>query len=753
MTAEMLGKYEIIELLGSGATSEVYRARDTMLGREVALKVLKAALVADASSFARFAKEAQAAGNLFHPNIATVLDMGESQGRFFIAMRYFSGQSLDQLLKVQGRLSWAETLRMAQQIGSALDFAHKQGLLHRDVKPANILFTTDGDFILTDFGLTRAMMSTGLTSHTGAVLGTPAYIAPEVWLGEPAVPATDQYALACVVSEVLSGKVLYAGETPPAVMTRHVLKGAELPSAWPEDVPEGLGKVLARALAKTPGERYASLAEFVQALEGLQESKKGMAVKSVISNDAKMASRVAISDITGTGPSGNRPGTQPVSDGKLKIKDDAGLIKIGLASPKSTSELPPSGSNQWRKWAVIGGILVIGVGAIFFLGLIGLGVFFVGRSGNALLAKTETPTITSLSTFTAVPLPTFSQPIATLAVTIAAATAAPSATTVPVAGVSIGGADKLAFLQSNEVWIMNLDGSGLKLLTNNKLPKTNLQWIPGTNKLVFISGPNVNMVDSDTGNFDTLMSFGITNQINEFRISPDGKQVAIGLNREMYIVPFDLAELKAVTTKDELIAMKGCLSYSANNLTNIHLKAFRWSRDGKIAAWLFQGSDSAGKIEDLIRVTDISTCNPARLNTSDEFPGTRFTPKGFENNPILPAFDWDGISTFVMNTFDSNAGWGFLYIYSSDLHKGSQENPIASAKSRCCYRDPAWSPDGTFLFFAFQNKDDPNSPEQFYYVPVASLQTGTGITPIPMPDGFFINNKAPISPALHFATP
>ena len=125
-------------------------------------------------------------------------------------------------------------------------------------------------------------MTTGLTSHTGAVLGTPSYIAPEIWLGEKAEPATDQYALACIVYEALTGKMLFTGETPPAIMTRHVLKGAELPAEWPDDVPPGVSQVLSTALAKEPKERYASLASMIGGLAELPGQTRGAAIKQVI---------------------------------------------------------------------------------------------------------------------------------------------------------------------------------------------------------------------------------------------------------------------------------------------------------------------------------------------------------------------------------------------------------------------------------------------------------------------------------------
>lgn len=265
MENQRLGKYELLELLGSGATSDVYYARDTELGREVALKMLKPALIVDASALQRFIHEARSAAGLFHSHIATVLDFGQENGRFYLVLRYIPGQSLNLLLK-EGPLPWPEAQRMVQQIGAALDYAHQRGFIHRDVKPSNIIRTPEGDFVLTDFGLVRAMMSTGVTTHSGAILGTPAYIAPEIWLNLPAVPATDQYSLACVLYEVLTGQQLFLGDTPPAVMARHLLTGPQLPDSWPAGTPAELSAVLSRALSRQPEDRYPSLAALAEAL-------------------------------------------------------------------------------------------------------------------------------------------------------------------------------------------------------------------------------------------------------------------------------------------------------------------------------------------------------------------------------------------------------------------------------------------------------------------------------------------------------
>ena len=259
-----LGRYKIEAILGAGAFAEVYKALDQTLDRRVALKVLKPALVADEEAFARFVREAKVTANLFNPHIATVLDMGEAEGRYFLAMRYVDGKSLDKMLAAGGALVWEKALDITEQVGEALEFAHKKGLVHRDIKPQNILISEEEGAVLTDFGLVRAMVSSGMTT-TGSFLGTPAYMAPEIWEGEEVTPATDQYALACVLVEMLTGKVLFDGKTPPAVMAKH-FKPLEIPASMENRIPKGTGVALRKALAKKAPERYPTVREFVDNL-------------------------------------------------------------------------------------------------------------------------------------------------------------------------------------------------------------------------------------------------------------------------------------------------------------------------------------------------------------------------------------------------------------------------------------------------------------------------------------------------------
>ena len=261
-----LGKYQLEELIGRGTYAEVYHAVDTVLHRTVALKLLKGAFLSDEEAVARFLQEARTGANLIHPQIAWVWDLGELDGRYFLAMRYIEGQTLDRLLQNQGPLGWNEALGYLSQICDALIFAHDSGLVHRDIKPQNIMISRKDGAVLTDFGLVRAMEAGSIGTRTGSLMGTPAYIAPEIWRGQPASPTADQYSLGCVVVEMLTGVRLFGGPTPPAVMQQHLLEGPQLPGDWPD----ALSAVMRQALAQDPVGRFADMAAFKAALQALK---------------------------------------------------------------------------------------------------------------------------------------------------------------------------------------------------------------------------------------------------------------------------------------------------------------------------------------------------------------------------------------------------------------------------------------------------------------------------------------------------
>ena len=277
-----LGKYELLEQLGRGGYGTVYRALDTVLEVERAVKVLHPPLAADPHFIERFQKEAKTAAKLDHPNIVRVYDLDEVGGRYFLVMEYMPGGSLKDRISREGHLSLEDALRITEQIASALQYANDQDLVHRDIKPGNILFYQDGIAKLSDFGFSKALSgsSSATLSLTGGVIGTPAYMAPEVWENEPVGTFTDEYSLACVFYEAITGEVLFNTESAPAVIMRKHFKPLVLPEQWPEGVPGKISVVFETALAKDPQERFQDGLELIQAvkelvrLEDVQETIK-----------------------------------------------------------------------------------------------------------------------------------------------------------------------------------------------------------------------------------------------------------------------------------------------------------------------------------------------------------------------------------------------------------------------------------------------------------------------------------------------
>jgi len=272
---EALGKYTILETIGKGGFGTVYRAQDRSLDRFVALKVLHPNMAADVDFLERFRLEAKISARFRHPNLVGVYSVEEDGGRFYIAMEYMPGGSLQDRLARDGRMSFAEARRILLQVCAGLQVAHAQGLVHRDIKPGNILFSEDGQAVVSDFGLVKAAsLSSGSASSMGAV-GTPFYKAPELWLGRPpATPATDVYSLGCVLYEMLSGRLLFPGDTPDEVITRHLVLEPEYAEDWASpDSPPEVETLVRKALQRDPGRRYKDAAEFAQALWALKEKQ------------------------------------------------------------------------------------------------------------------------------------------------------------------------------------------------------------------------------------------------------------------------------------------------------------------------------------------------------------------------------------------------------------------------------------------------------------------------------------------------
>ena len=276
MVETLSGRYEIGERLGSGGMSNVYRATDRILERTVAVKVLAEHLSDDERFVARFRREALAVAKLIHPNIVQVYDTGVDEGRHYIVMEYVEGRSGAQILQKQGPLDGEETAEIGIQACAGLDYAHRRGIIHRDVKPGNLMIVGGpvggGEMTvkLTDFGIARAIEQTRIT-QVGSVVGTAAYLAPEQVRGEEATPATDVYALGVVLYQFLTGRLPYEGSTLAELAVRQQNEKPLPPSTYNDEVPETLGAAVLRALEGDPSRRYASAGELAGGLRlGLQ---------------------------------------------------------------------------------------------------------------------------------------------------------------------------------------------------------------------------------------------------------------------------------------------------------------------------------------------------------------------------------------------------------------------------------------------------------------------------------------------------
>jgi serine/threonine-protein kinase len=296
------GRYELLALLATGGMGQVWRGRDAFLGRPVAVKVLRSEYTGDATFLGRFRAEAQHTARLAHPNIATLHDYGEipaaegtGEHLAYLVMELVEGESLASLLARERRLSVERTLDVLHQTATALAAAHAAGVVHRDVKPGNVLVGDDGAVKITDFGIAWSASDVPLT-QTGQVVGTAHYLSPEQAGGGKAGPASDVYALGAIGYECLAGRRVFEGDNAVQIALRHL---TDVPQPLPVDVPDGVRRLIGRALLKDPAERYPDAAAFRDAIAGVRAG-------------APVPSLPAPSRLPGP-QTGARPGTTPLA--------------------------------------------------------------------------------------------------------------------------------------------------------------------------------------------------------------------------------------------------------------------------------------------------------------------------------------------------------------------------------------------------------------------------------------------------------
>lgn len=272
-----MGRYRVEQELGRGGMAKVYRGQDTVLGRTVAIKILAPQFADDQDFVHRFRREAQAAARISNQHLVSVFDTGSDDGVHFIVMEYVDGRTLADLIAGGGRIMPDRAIEVAIDVCRALEAAHAQGVIHRDIKPGNIMLDENGQVKVTDFGIARVTTNADTIAQTAAVLGTASYLSPEQAQGQPVDGRSDLYSLGCVLYEMVTGRPPFLGDSPVAVASKHVLEQPTPPSRLNPDVTPDLDAVILRALAKNPANRYQTAEEF---REDLERVRRGLPVNA-----------------------------------------------------------------------------------------------------------------------------------------------------------------------------------------------------------------------------------------------------------------------------------------------------------------------------------------------------------------------------------------------------------------------------------------------------------------------------------------
>ena len=328
-------RYEIHRRLARGGMAQVYLARDRSLDRPVAIKELASEFATDPSFVERFRREAQAAANLAHPNIVGVYDWGTQDGTYFIVMEYVDGPSLSQVIRRDGPLHPRRAAELTSEVAAALGFAHSRGVVHRDVKPGNVLLTGSGQSKVTDFGIARALSSPDEElTQAGSVMGTATYFSPEQAQGQTVDPRSDLYSLGVVLYEMVTGRTPFTGDTPLAIAYKHVQDQPEPPSTIIPDLPADMDAVIMKLLRKKPDERYVSAEELRADLRRFLEGEPTHAGAAAAGAGMATAAMAGVAAAAGAGmAAGDATQLQPSADGAVAepIRDpaDSGKSRTG----------------------------------------------------------------------------------------------------------------------------------------------------------------------------------------------------------------------------------------------------------------------------------------------------------------------------------------------------------------------------------------------------------------------------------------
>jgi tRNA A-37 threonylcarbamoyl transferase component Bud32 len=755
------GRYEIQSLIGQGGMAAVYKGYDPNLRRTIAVKIIHQHLSTEGDFTRRFEAEATAVARLRHPNIIQVFDFNHDGNVHFMVMEFLAGETLQTRLErlngARRKMPVDDALHFAAEICDAADYAHQRGLVHRDIKPSNIMLDVHGKAILMDFGIAR-MVSNFQHTASNAVVGTALYMAPEQIQGIAADARADIYSIGVTLYEMLSGRPPFESNSAMTLMMMHLNDPAPDIRQFQPDTPLQVKDFIDKALEKNRDARFPSAAAMATALRGVSGAAPGAPLSTAAANVAPASAALspvpAASDATyieaakavAAGatlieaskpvyPAGNvapsyRPAPVPASQTMIDqpyqpARSGSGAAASFPASPDQAAY--PVEKKRGKAWifALLALVVLLVIGGFFLYRR-----FFqpapTSSSPEAALVAMDTPTATVNPTLLALLTPELQPPAAALLQPTSTETPLPSATPTP-KPVIIGGADKIAWINASDIWVANLDGSGLVQLTTNGGLKTNLRWLPGGQGLSYIMGKCIRTI-SLSGEDQVVTCFNNAKYLTGFEVSPDGSQVAISLDNQLYLLPFNLDMLKDAKTHGDLANLAVCKElapYKRNFGRDV-----RWSADSKQWAALVLGVLKSGQAGDLIQVFPVDRCIPNPRVTA-QFPEPHFTYPSYQANPSLENYDWDGASLFVMNDFKRNSGFGDLHIFNMEKFQPILGiNPVGT----CCYRDASWSPDGSHLAVAFQNYlQGSNSTTELYLIPYGDIGTGATFNPLPLP--------------------
>lgn len=664
MSPDKVGRYKIKSELGRGGMATVYRAYDPSFDREVAVKVLPREMVHNLVFRVRFKRELKLIASLEHPAIVPVYDVGEEEdGRQYFVMRYMGGASLSDWIK-KGALSLQDTAIIIERLASALDYAHSKGIVHRDIKPDNVLFDETNHPYLTDFGIAKLTETAVSATGSGGTMGTPAYVSPEQAQGAKVDGRADIYGMGVMIYEMLTGNKPYDADSPMSVAVRHITE--PIPDILQDrpDLPIEVDTVIRTAMAKDKEDRFPTAVALARAL-----------------------SRAAFGDDRTTPVNStllNKPGNSPNGRRRTLIIAGVGLLLAVATAFALTRQLPAvSGINMTST---------------------------VGMPSAAPIAATST---------------SIPEPTVTVTATVVQTEEVPTASSPP------GNADKIAFVAGNQIYLMNVDGTDLiQILTDNSA-KTNLQWL-SDNRLVYVSRNCANIIDVQTRDIQELVCFNADEVLEGFRVSPDGKWMAISIQRTLNILPFDPTLLKDVETRFGLALLRENCFYNQYAFRDV-----LWSKTGTQLAARVVDTERVSSDQIFLLSLDIPNCDTTGPVRIDRIPGSDLEFDSASSKRIT-SFDWNGDNLFLLNDSIRNDGFGDLYLYNSDTGTYEKINPIDGV---CCYRDARWSPDGTYIVFVFQRFDSPDVG--LYYIPFEDWENGRPLMPMELPDEFLTQRDKP----------